>query len=111
MPYEPLTLSVTQKLHAKNLYLCVRVDGEDADGTPRYAYFGIFLDRFQELIQRLRTDQGLNPKDFGGIVLARADGEPSAMIREFMREKFSFGDPAHHPTAILEISRGTGATR
>lgn len=105
MTCEPIPLSMVERLQAHNLYLCVRVDGEDDDGTPRYAYFGIFLEDFQKLVQHLRSNAAMNPKDFRAIVLARSSGTPSPETLEFMRLKFSFADGVHQQAPVLEVSR------
>jgi hypothetical protein len=101
---QSLPLTRVERLQLQNLYLCVRVEGQDAAGTPRYAYFGLFADKLLTMMEQLKKNPAMNPKDLGGIVLARAAGEPSDEIHDFMRMKFSFGDPVRHSSAILEIS-------
>ena len=85
-----------------DMYLCVLVKGILLNGQPGYCYFGIFADTFVNFLNRLDRTKPFNPKDIKAIVLARAAGEPSPEIREFMRFKFSFAEE----TTVLEISRG-----
>jgi hypothetical protein len=85
-----------------DMYLCVLVKGILPTGQPGYCYFGVFADAFVNFLNRLDLKKPFNPKDIKAIVLARAAGEPSDHIREFMRFKFSFAEE----TTVLEISRG-----
>ncbi len=101
----PIPLSAAERLQGKNLYLCVRVDGESPTGAACYAYFGIFLDDYLALLRSLQRQPSMNPQDCRGIVLARSTGEPSPEIRQFMRLKFSFADEIAHEPAVLEVSR------
>lgn len=105
MSFEPISLSMVDRVHAKNLYVCVRVDGENEQGLPCYAYFGLFVDDFQKMLQHLEKNASVKPKDFRGIVLARSTGEPSPEIREFMGMKFSFGGETEDRPPMLELSR------
>ncbi len=95
-----LELSIVDRMNLKNIYCCVLVKGTNAEGTPLYAYFGIFLDRVEEMAKVVRAGQPFNPKDFKAIVLARSTGEPSPEIREFMRMKFSYSEE----DVVLEVS-------
>ena len=105
MSFKPMPLSMVERLQGRNLYLCVRVDGEDPSGHKCYAYFGIFFEDFQKLLRHLETNESMNPKDANAIVLARSTGIPSPEIREFMRMKFSFADETKKQPIILEISK------
>ena len=105
MSFAPVTLSMVDRIYAKNLYVCVRVDGADEQGQPRYADVGLFLDDLQKLFRHLETTPSMNPKDFRGIVLARLTGEPSPEIREFMGMRFSFGGETEDRPPVLELSR------
>lgn len=96
-----LRLSPAQRLEQSNLYTCILVQGTNDAGQPCYAYFGLFADRLVDLINGLTRNPRFNPKDVGGIVLARSTGEPSPEIREFMRMKFSFSEN----DIVLELSR------
>ena len=84
-----------------DMYLCILVKGILPTGQPGYCYFGVFADAFVNFLNRLDLKKPFNPKDIKAIVLARAAGEPSDHIREFMRFKFSFAEE----TTVLEISR------
>jgi hypothetical protein len=95
-------LSIAEKLNLKNVYCCVLVKGQNAEGTPLYCYFGIFLDTVEKMADDIKAGKAFNPKDYKAIVLARSTGEPSPEIREFMRMKFSFSED----DIILELSRG-----
>jgi hypothetical protein len=95
-------LSMAEKLNLKNIYCCVLVKGHNAEGTPLYCYFGIFLDTVEKMAEDIKGGKAFNPKDYKAIVLARSTGEPSPEIREFMRMKFSFSED----DIILELSRG-----
>lgn len=96
----PLRLSSLQRVDQGNLYTCVLVRGTNPAGQPCYAYFGVFLDRLVEFINGLSQNPNFNPKDIGGIVLARSEGEPTPMIRDLMRDKFNFAEDE----IVLEVS-------
>ena len=98
-PYQP---SLLERQFGSNLYVCVLVQGPNDEGTPCYAYFGLFADRLAELTRIAAAGRPFNPQDIGAIVLARSTGEPSPEIREFMRIRFSFSDDS----VVLETSRG-----
>jgi hypothetical protein len=104
MNLEPISLSMAERLQAKNMYLCVRVDGENPAGQACYAYFGIFLEDFLQMVCHLQKSDSMNPKDCRAIVLARSTGQPTPAIREFMRRKFSFADETQNQPVLLEIS-------
>jgi len=95
-------LSIAEKMNLKNVYCCVLVKGENAEGTPLYCYFGIFLDTVERMAEDIKAGKPFNPKDYKAIVLARSTGEPSPEIREFMRMKFSFAEDE----IVFEVSRG-----
>ncbi len=97
-------LSTVDRMNLKNIYCCVLVKGYDAKRTRRYAYFGIFLDRIEEIACDIQAGKPFNPKNYGGIVLARSTGDPSPEIEEFMRFKFSF----HTEQVVLEVSPSGG---
>lgn len=103
--YQPpdFPLSLVERHHVCNLYLCVRIDGINPQGLPVYCYCGLFLENLLALLKRLKDMPHANPKDFGGIVLCRAPGQPTAEIEEFMRMKFSFARETE--PVVLEISR------
>ena len=94
-------LSVSEQLNLKNVYTCVLVKGEHEDGRRFYAYFGLFLDNMEKVIEAAENGTPFNPKDLNAIVLARAEGEPSQEVRDFMRRKFSFSEDE----VVLEISQ------
>lgn len=97
---EPRALKHTERMHLDNIYCCVLVQGIDAAGQPCYCYFGLFIDRVEQVAETVRAGKPFNPKDVRAIVLARSVGEPSADIRAFMRHKFSFAEDE----VILELS-------
>lgn len=94
-------LSIAEKMNLKNIYCCVLVKGKDADGTPLYCYFGIFLDTVEKMAEDIKAGKKFNPKDYRAIVLARSTGEPTPEIAEFMRMKFSFSES----DIVFEISK------
>jgi hypothetical protein len=102
----PMKLSAAEQLESQNLYLCVLAQGRNHEGNPCYAYFGIFADQLVKLTNHLAGNSSFNPKDFGAIILARAVGEATPDIREFMRRRFSF----HEEEVVLELSRPESTT-
>lgn len=87
---ENWSLTFAERELRNNIYACVLVKGVNPAGSPCYAYFGIFYDSLPELRRIALSGKPFNPKDVRAIVLARAVGEPSPEIQEFMRMKFSF---------------------
>lgn len=92
--------SLLEKMEGRNIYCCVLVQGKNPAGEPAFCYFGLFLEDLRELLGKFERSKAFNPKDVGGIVLARGKGEPDPLLREFMQRKFSFCDDK----VILELS-------
>lgn len=87
---ESWSLTFAERELRNNIYACVLVRGVNPAGSPCYAYFGIFYDSLPEIRRIALSGKPFNPKDVRAIVLARAVGEPSPEIQEFMQMKFSF---------------------
>jgi hypothetical protein len=86
------SMTFSERELRNNIYTCVLVKGVNPAGFDCYAYFGIFYDSLPELRRIALSGKPFNPKDIRAIVLARAMGEPSPEIQEFMRMKFSFSN-------------------
>jgi hypothetical protein len=97
--FEP---SFVDRRWLKGLYLCMLALGEIRSDVCGYCYFGVFADVLLDFFDHYRPNQPFNPSQLKAIVLARSTGQPTASIREFMRQKFSFDDEM----VVLEISRG-----
>lgn len=87
---ESWSLTFAERELRNNIYACVLVRGVNPAGSPCYAYFGIFYDSLPEIRRIALSGKPFNPKDVRAIVLARAVGDPSPEIQEFMQMKFSF---------------------
>lgn len=93
-------LTFSEREFRHNIYTCVLVRGVNPAGNPCYAYFGIFYESLPELRRIALSGRPFNPRDVRAIVLARALGDPTPEIEDYMRMKFSFASDR----IILECS-------
>lgn len=92
--------SLLEKQICSQLFLCILVQGPNAQGEPCYAYFGLTANQLPELTRIAASGRPFNPKDLGAVVVACSTGEPTQEIRDLMGRTFLFSEDS----VVLQVS-------
>lgn len=57
-------VSPVDRLNLKNIYCCVLVKGTNDQGAPLYAYFGVFLEKIEEMLRVIQAGRPEVDPDF-----------------------------------------------
>lgn len=97
-------LSRSEKMLAEKTVCVLLVRGDDADGSPIYAYVGVRADKLKEFMEAQKHGM-FHPEEYG-VVIEAGQGDPDDDVRKKMESEYGFNHDG-----MLDIPDADNATR